>query len=657
MMQRAGRYHALRGLILFVLLAVAATTGLAIRDRLIERDKANHATGLVGRVFDADITQVPGIIKEMEAYRAWTNPLLKDAKVKSAADPRQQLHASLALLPVDPSQLRYLYGRLLQAEPQELLVIRVALSDHGDALSGPLWTLLEKPTHDPAQRLRAACALAHYDAVNPRWDKAAPDVAAILVRHDPFAIAKWTDALQPAASFLLPSLAAFLEDEKRSLPERGLIAKVFGNYAATQPDAVPRLEARLAEEPPPNASAEARLAHIKRQASCAAALLVMGHGEKAWPLLKHQPDPTRRSFLMERIIGMGVDPKVLIAKQRHTHPSIQRALLLCLGDYGVGPLPQSERQNLLEEFDRLYLTLGDPGIHGAFDRLLRQWQGDDALKALDKRWTPGDGPGDRRWYICKAGLTMVRIDKPGDVWVGDGKSKHQRRVARNFAMASKEVTVEQFRQFRKDHVYGDKVAPTPNCPVNNVSWYEAAEYCNYLSARDEIPKDQWCYLPNAQGKFADGMTLAPNYWQRTGYRLPTEAEWIHACRAGAETDFFFGHSVELLNSYVWNAGNALGLSHPVGTRKPNDFGLFDMHGNAWEWTQDVYHEQTPLPGSKLREDIQEDLEVKAKVDRVVIGGSWGNQSVMLRSAYPIWYVPGYRSPGIGFRPARTLPVD
>src|SRR5262249_37344418 len=119
-----------------------------------------------------------------------------------------------------------------------------------------------------------------------------------------------------------------------------------------------------------------------------------------------------------------------------------------------------------------------------------------------------------------------------------------------------------------------------------------------LSRKEGLPQDQWCYLPNKSGRLADGMQLAPNYLQRTGYRLPTEAEWEYACRVGAVTSRYYGESEELLEKYAWYVKNSAQRTWPVGILKPNDFGLFDMHGQVEVWCQDEAMDYGPVLGEE-----------------------------------------------------------
>jgi formylglycine-generating enzyme required for sulfatase activity len=655
MMRKASRYHALRGAALGLLLAVAAVTGLAIRDRVVEQRNATHAAGLVQRVLDTQTAQVPGVVGEIARYRTWTDPLLREAYEKAGERSRQKLHASLALLPVDPGQTEYLYGRLLDGQPPEVIVIREALSAHQQDLTERLWALLENPKHDRDQRFRAACALARFAAADPRWEKVRQDVAATLVIQHPLVMAQWAEALKGVAPWLIPPLADFLVDEKRSVSDRGLIASVYGNYAADLPAGYARLEQQLAKQSAPEAPADARIALAKRQASVGVALLVMRRGEKVWPLFAHQRDPTLRTYLIDRAGPGGVDAKVLTSRlEEEKEASARRGILLSLAEYGLDRLWQGQRRTLLPRLLELYRDDPDPGIHGAAEWLLRQWQAADSLTAIDKGLATGKVEGKRQWYLNRQGQTMMVVAKADVFWMGEGKDRHRRAIGRSFAIGSKEVTVKQFRRFRKEHEAFKKYSPASDCPVTGVTWYEAAAYCNWLSEQEGIPKDQWCYLPNGTGKYEAGMKMAPNYLGRTGYRLPTEAEWEFACRAGAETGYSYGEPEDLFGRHAWYSGNSPSRSQPVGKLRPNDLGLFDVHGNVWEWTQDIYKAYRVSEGGEVTSDKEDPTEVTDRDKRVLRGGSFDSRASSGRSAYRRNQEPSLRHYYLGFRLARTF---
>ncbi|HYF02799.1 MAG TPA: formylglycine-generating enzyme family protein [Patescibacteria group bacterium] len=144
-------------------------------------------------------------------------------------------------------------------------------------------------------------------------------------------------------------------------------------------------------------------------------------------------------------------------------------------------------------------------------------------------------------------------------------------------------------------------------PVENITWFDAVEYCNQLSAKENL---QQCYTTVGDSIFWD--TLA------NGYRLPTRAEWEYACHANTKTDFYTGnmtyHGCDTLDAALdeagWYCANSDNRPHKSGRKKPNAFGLYDMHGNVWEWCWDWSNE--------------------SNITRTLKGGSWYNASQFAR---------------------------
>lgn len=214
------------------------------------------------------------------------------------------------------------------------------------------------------------------------------------------------------------------------------------------------------------------------------------------------------------------------------------------------------------------------------------------------------------------GVSLEMIALPGGTFqMGSNEYDNEKPIhpvtLSPFHIGKYQVTQAQWQAVMRDnpsYLKGD------NLPVEQVSWEMATDFCRQLS-------------------------------EKTGkeYRLPTEAEWEYACRAGSTTRYCFGDDDAKLEKYAWYYENAEGKTHPVGERLPNDWGLHDMHGNVWEWCQDWYdknyYRQSPKenpPGPSLGEH------------RVVRGGSWGFIS-LCRSANRNWLAPGSFDHILGFR--------
>jgi formylglycine-generating enzyme required for sulfatase activity len=143
----------------------------------------------------------------------------------------------------------------------------------------------------------------------------------------------------------------------------------------------------------------------------------------------------------------------------------------------------------------------------------------------------------------------------------------------------------------------------------------------------------------------------------SGYRLPTEAEMEYATRAGAVTIRYFGETEELLPKYAWYMKNSKAQKWPVGSLKPNDFGLFDVQGNVFTWCQDRLKPYPRQKGQEADEDREDILVISPIQNRVLRGGSFKGQASFLRSADRTSNVPATRNGNVGFRVARTLPLD
>jgi eukaryotic-like serine/threonine-protein kinase len=743
MMTKASRYHCLQTVALVVVLAVAALVGLDIRRQVVEANNATRAAGLVQTLLHADITQVPGIISNIEEYRSWANPLLREQNEKAGDDSRQKLHTSLALLPVDSTQVDYLYGRLLGAPAQEISVLRDALRPHREELLDKLWMVAEQPAKgQEPQRLRAASALASYDPDSPRWAKVQDPIANDLVAVQAVHLATWMDTLRPVRQKLLAPLAVVYRDSNRRETERSLATSLLADYAVDQPEmltdllldadekqfaefyreievygelGVSLLQRELNKEPSQNAEEDAKDKLAKRQANAAVALLRMGRPQNVWPLLKHSPDPRLRSYVIHRFSPLGAQPKdVLLRLDEETDVSVRRALLLILGEFSDKDLPVAEREKLLPRLFGLYREDPDPGLHGAVAWLLRQWGHKKELQQVDQSWASDKQYREKRlehirrelatrsdtakprWYVNSQGQTFAILPGPIEFQMGsppreaDHKFEevlHRQRIAHSFALATTHVTVEQFKRcpwFAKFNPPELVKAPEPDCPILGTDWYMAAMYCIWLSREEGLPRDQWCYDPDMKGVFGvPGMRLAPNYLERTGYRLPTEAEWEYACRAGARTSRYYGEFDELLGKYAWYNRNSAQRTWPVGSLKPNDFGLFDVYGQLSVWCHDPYEEYGPLKGEENKVKglavlgasaagllcshvaqgpllpafvlIEKRSNViDAGVLRVLRGGYWGAPAANLRSAYRVGSLPGIRGADDGFRLARTV---
>ena len=200
------------------------------------------------------------------------------------------------------------------------------------------------------------------------------------------------------------------------------------------------------------------------------------------------------------------------------------------------------------------------------------------------------------------------------------ENQHLVRITKPFYLGVYEVTQKQYEQVMGKNPSDRKVA---NKPVEKVSWNDAVAFCRKLSAQEGVE-----------------------------YRLPTEAEWEYACRAGTTTAYCCGDDARELPQYAWYNKNSKNTTHPIGEKLPNPWDLYDMHGNVWEWCQDW------LAAYGNEKVVSDPTGPTHGEYRVLRGGAFFLQPGFVRAAFRnYFYQSAYRLPFYGFRLARTCNVS
>ncbi len=256
------------------------------------------------------------------------------------------------------------------------------------------------------------------------------------------------------------------------------------------------------------------------------------------------------------------------------------------------------------------------------------------LGEVDKSKVITDSIGMKLVLIPKGTFLMGR--PPGEIGSFKDELGHDVTISRDYYMGVHEVTQAQYKKLmgkNPSHFQGDRVAErhpqtkrvvkdvdSSNHPVEQVSWDEAVEFCQRLSA---LPEEKQA------GRV---------------YRLPTEAQWEYACRAGSTTLYGYGDNPGSLRDYAWYEDNSASQTHAVGQKKPNAWGLYDMHGNVFEWCSDWYAKDyyTQSPKDNPEGPISGSL-------RVFRGGSCSTHSFWCRSTGRAWRFPRNRYINVGFR--------
>ncbi len=221
----------------------------------------------------------------------------------------------------------------------------------------------------------------------------------------------------------------------------------------------------------------------------------------------------------------------------------------------------------------------------------------------------------------------LKYIKPGSFYMGSKtgpwteRPVHKVKLSKGYYMQTTEVTQGQWQAIMGENPSHFKKCGD-ECPVEKVSWNDAKSFIKKLNTKEKTDK----------------------------YRLPTEAEWEYACRAGSATEYANGNSMKLMGWYEENSGEK---THKTAGKKANAWGLYDMHGNVWEWVEDCSKDwRSQIITDTYRDGLKDPVSRKG-IHRICRGGSWYVYDTKCRSAFRFSHIPGKRDHRIGFRVTRN----
>ncbi len=381
--------------------------------------------------------------------------------------------------------------------------------------------------------------------------------------------------------------------------------------------------------------------------------LHLGDAELAMQMceFENRPDPSERTAFIAALAKYHGSLANLIDVTNRGNVALRSAIVLGIGSVDSDDRTSSDQAAWLPTLLELYRNSDAAVVHSSSAWALTQWGSE--LPQIDSHQRQRQG------QTNSAGMTLIEVPSgsferpisPNPAIAAPGnRAKQTILLTQPFLISSHEVSVGQFQQFVDDSQYPgnkkplewlgafEKVSPSTAHPVQGVSWEDAVLFCNWLSHRESL-------TPRYERQGDEG----PNDWEvvnvANGYRLPTAAEWEYACRAGSTTDYASGDDEELLKWYA-----VFGSKHtwPCASKWCNAWGLFDMHGNVWEWCEDRF-------GSHEWADSLVDPRGPAAGDqRVDRGGSWHSSSGDCRSAFHNGVDASKRDSYLGFRVVRTI---
>ncbi|HWB12253.1 MAG TPA: bifunctional serine/threonine-protein kinase/formylglycine-generating enzyme family protein [Pirellulales bacterium] len=690
---------------------VALTASWLVNRARVQTEEAHHerAMAQIELLCNAEPAAIPLILENLRPFHNEVAPRLRELLAVGDLNPRQRMRLDLALLDDDATRVNDLVGSLLTCPYDDFPIVRDRLRSHVETFGDRLWQTLHDEQADVTARFHAGLALATYRPDSPRWTADDDAFLARTMLGEPVDQQPALRAdLQPIAPRLLPevyrsfggaghsgavrdaataALAVWAGGQTRLLatatseasPER--FAVLLPALAAARDRAVPVLREIVRRQPPSGGrvSEQERIALGRLRAGAAITLLRLDEDPLLGDLFTPADDPESRTQFVAGLRARGVEPAKLVACfDRAREVPVRFGLMLALGEFMLEEMPATDLDRLRPRLVDLYRTDPSSAIHSASGWLLARWQLAEEVSDFDHTPHSADFDLRREWFNVQVGLPispgmiakMIRFPA-GEFLMGspptetdrqNQETQHRVRLTRPFAMSHRPVSRALYAQFLRDFrgpaaaeaylALVKETTPMPTHPAVAVSWYDAVSFARWLTTETGMSEDDQCYAdPATLALDGDGHPIErqwPFHPERRGFRLPTEAEWEYACRAGTVTAFSFGSDQSLAGDYGWTQNNSAGSSHQTLNLKPTGRGLVSMHGNVGEWCHDWLGF---IPGGKGVDP----MGAAGGPCRAIRGGSYLCVAALARSASRAGLPPEFAAPDAGVRLVCTLP--
>jgi formylglycine-generating enzyme required for sulfatase activity len=604
------------------------------------------------------------LIGELKARNALESPRV--ARLLEDEDCAGVWKLRLAFVEKEPSYATHILKRLEICEPSELSAISRELIGISDIVSDPIRNDL-LVTESSTKLLNFSCI---YSQLCPDdvevWSKITDGLSDILVRQSPLHIIDYTTLLQPVAENLFRPLKRnvisttsddntrdasalifmrfFQDDPKRfawllSVCSLNIYPTVFSQLNQVRSfdeKVIGYLSSLVRKQSDSQKPEENLLFEGKAKANAAVTLAKLNRIADAAQVFHDCTDSASQFTFRCKQLAV---PAQRIVEQLTKSTSFTQIywLTIALGEYDQEEIEPVSRNAVVKVLLERYRLHNDPGVHAVSGWLLGLW----GINAQDINGEfTRKNPGQASWFSIPGPCGPIPFVRVAEGQFSMGSPSHEAGykpyegpvhdvlIAESLAVCARTVTVGEFKEFlletgRPPLPNIDPFSPDNNHPVVAITWDEAQEFGRWLT--DWLDrKVNWTELGNP------------------GIRLPTEAEWECFCRAGTTTAYSFGSDRELLRKFAWYEENSDFKTQPIGCLRPNQFGLFDVHGNCWEWCVDTFNNYIGSAAPQSADNTQQTL-------KCLRGGCWNLHPRYCRSACRNWHSPGNRNYYTGMR--------